>query len=97
MQTPTRMNKVVIEDYYHMTTMNETNTSIVKFPANPRVPFCTSTFTSTFLIAFLHVHTREKQYLFFVYTMYVNASNNTPSYTYMVRMKRPPLDYILSY
>ena len=30
------------------------------FPLNPRGPFCTSTFTSTFLIAFLNVHTRKE-------------------------------------
>ena len=30
MQTLTKMNKVVIEDYYHMITMDETNTCLVK-------------------------------------------------------------------
>ena len=29
-------------------------------PPNPWAPFCTSTFTSTFLIAFLNVHIGEK-------------------------------------
>ena len=41
MQTPTRMDKVAIEDYYHMTTLNEdvnwmeTDTSIVKILCKP--------------------------------------------------------------
>ena len=40
MQTLTRMNKVVIEDYYHMTTMDENvnwmkQTCIVKFYSKP--------------------------------------------------------------
>ena len=65
MQTPTRMDKVVIEDYYHMTTVNENldwmksthMLSIFLYAVGP--PFVTPTFASTFLIAFLTVHTRE--------------------------------------
>ena len=50
MQTPRRMNEVVIEDYYHMTTIDE-NVNwmelahlLSSFSLNPRVPFCTSIF-----------------------------------------------------
>ena len=52
MQTLTRMNKEVVEDYYHMTPMNEfeldeTNKSIVIFfSLNLRTHFCTCTLTS---------------------------------------------------
>ena len=59
MQTPTRMDKVVIEDYYHMTTMDENMNwmelthSLPIFPQTP-ISLCTSTFTSTFL----DVHTK---------------------------------------
>ena len=35
-----------------------------------------------FLIAFLSLHNIEKWYLSFMYTMYTNALNNTPSYTH---------------
>ena len=53
------------------------------FPLKLRNPFCTSTFTSSnFLIAFFDVHTTEKEHLSLMY-MYVKASNNTPSYTYV--------------
>ena len=69
MQTPRSMDKIVIEDYYHMITMHEyvnwTELAhlLPNFPLTPKDPFCTSIFTSTFVIAFLNVHTREKQYL----------------------------------
>jgi hypothetical protein len=43
--------------------------------------FCTFTFSSKFLI---NVHTREKTiYLPYIFNMYTNASNNTPSYTHI--------------
>ena len=35
------------------------------------------------LIVFLDVHTREKQYLSLMYSMYANTSSSTPSYTYI--------------
>ena len=68
MQTPTRMDKVAIEDYYHATTMkekcelDETSTSIVIFffSLNPTASFRTSTVISTFLLTSLYVHTEEK-------------------------------------
>ena len=59
MQTLTRMDRVVIDDYYHMTTMDDVNwvqlkkTTIIFFPLNLRVPCCTFTFTSKFSMAFL--------------------------------------------
>ena len=65
MQTPTRMNNVVIDDYYHLTTMYENvnwmelTQLLSKKSLNPRAPSCTSTFTSSFSIAFLNVLTRE--------------------------------------
>ena len=66
MQTLTTLDKIVIEDYYQMTIINE-NVYWMKvahlfssFSQNLRVPFCTSTFTSKKLIAFFIVHTREK-------------------------------------
>ena len=40
--------------------LDGTSTSIVNFFENHETPFCTSIFTSTFLIAFLIVHTRKK-------------------------------------
>ena len=53
---------VVITDYYHMTTVDE-NVNWMKithilstFTLNLRGPFCTSTFTSKFLIIFLNAH-----------------------------------------
>ena len=56
---PTRINKVVIEDYYYLTIMDE-NVNWMElthllsiFSQNHRAPFCTSTFTPTFLITFL--------------------------------------------
>ena len=64
MHIVTRMNKVVIEDYYHMTTLDEnelddTNTFIVRFVFNPWGPFYRFTYTSNLLIAFVNVNTRE--------------------------------------
>ena len=66
-----------------MTTMNE-NMSWTKLThlffkksLNPGAPFCISTFILTFLIAFLNICTREKQYPSLIYIAYANASNNT--------------------
>jgi hypothetical protein len=66
MQTLIIMDKVVIEDYYDMTIIDE-NVYLTKlthllsiFSLCLKVSFCTSTFTSKFLIAFVYVHTREK-------------------------------------
>ena len=59
------MDKVVIEDYYHMT-MNE-NMNYMKLThllsslwVKFRALFCTSTLTSYFLIVFSNEHTIEK-------------------------------------
>ena len=66
-KTLTRMDKVVIEDFYHMTTMDgnanwmKLTHLLPKFSLNLRAPFCTFTLTSNFLIAFLNVRTREKK------------------------------------
>ena len=48
MQAPKRMDKVIIEDYYHMKRMDENmnwmNEHVLAFfSLNPRAPFCTST------------------------------------------------------
>lgn len=45
---------------------------------NLHTPFCMSTFTPKILNIIFNAHTREKQYLFIVYTMYTYPSNNTP-------------------
>ena len=60
------IDNVVIEDYYHVTTMNANVTwmkltrllAIVSL--NHRAPFCTFNFTSNLLITFLNVHIKEK-------------------------------------
>lgn len=56
-------------------------------------PFITSTFTSKKLVALLNINTRGKIIPPLIYTMYDNASNNTPIYThirlYMVRKVHP--------
>ena len=59
MQTQTRMDKVVIQDFYQASTMNE-NVNQMKLThllsnlsLNLRAPFYTSTFTSKFLIVCL--------------------------------------------
>ena len=60
------MDMVAIEDYHRMTTMNEKLNSMKLahilscFLVNSRGPFCTITFTSSFL------DTRKKQYLSYV-------------------------------
>ena len=89
MQTLTRMDRVVIEDYYY-TTIADENMNWMKlthplssFPLNLRAPFCISTFTLYFLIAFLDIQTRENNASPFKFTMYTNASNNAPSYTHV--------------
>ena len=46
-------------------------------------PFCNCAYLSNILIVFSKVHTREKQYLSLMYTMHVDASKNTPSYTHV--------------
>ena len=62
MQTPTRMDKVVIEDYYHMTVLNknanwmELSHLLSILSLNPRAPSYTYTYSSTLL----NVHIREK-------------------------------------
>ena len=65
MQIITRMDMVVIEGYYHNNGLKTnwiklTQLSSFFFLPNLMSPFCTSTFTSNFLMAFLQVHTREK-------------------------------------
>ena len=45
--------------------LEETTTSNV--PLNLKGPFCASNFSLKFLIVFLHVHTRVKQYLSLIY------------------------------
>ena len=65
MQTLTRMSKVVIEDYHHMTTMDEIVNwmkpiyLLSKTSLNLRAPFCSFIFTSKFFLAFLIMHTKK--------------------------------------
>ena len=89
MQTLTRTDLVAIEDYDHMTIMDE-NMKWMKlthllsvFPLNLRGPSCTCTFHFKTLIALLGVHMREKLYLFLMYTMYENASNKSSFYNHV--------------
>ena len=65
MQTVARIDMVVIEDYYHMTTIDWIKLThlLSSFSIILWTPFCTSTFTSNFFIAFLDVNIREKYYL----------------------------------
>ena len=62
----TRMDKAVINDYYHMTTMDESMnwmklTHLMStISPNLLVPFCTFHFTSKLLIDFLNIHSEEK-------------------------------------
>ena len=93
MQTLTRTNVVTINDFDHMTTMDENVKWMTLTPIlsrkllHLRAPCCTSTFTSVKRLftfnSLLDVHTREKQHLSLMYTMYANASHNTPSYTHV--------------
>ena len=65
MQSIPSMDMIVIEDYYHMTTMGENvnwmNLAhlLSMFSLNLR-PYCTSVFSSMFLIAFLKIYALEK-------------------------------------
>jgi hypothetical protein len=58
MHAQTRIDRVGIKDYYKMTLINENmywmkpTHLLSSFSQNVRVPFCTSTFTSKFLITF---------------------------------------------
>ena len=45
---------------------------LLLFSLNLKAPFYTSTFTPKKAIAFLDVHTREKKYLYVMYTMCAN-------------------------
>ena len=70
--------------------LDETNTFTANF----------SLLTSIYLIAFLNIHTREKQYPSLKYTIYANALNNTYSYTHVsiymvckVHLQDKALDY----
>ena len=83
MQTSTRMDKVVIEHYYHMTTINENVHWI-------RLPHVLSRFSSKLQGPFLQIYLCFKilNKLFkcthsLMYTMYANVSDNNPSYTHV--------------
>ena len=71
---------VVIDDYYIKLTVDEnvnwtTLTHLFsKISLNSKIsPFCTSTYTLDYRIAFLDVCPREKQCLSHMYTIYANA------------------------
>ena len=77
------MEMVVIGDDNHMTSMNDNVNGmklahIIKTILKLRAPFCTPTFIWKQLIAFLNVHTRGRQYLSHMYTVYANASKKYP-------------------
>ena len=81
--TRSSLRTIIMWQQWRKLGLDETNTSIANFSLNPIAPFCTSTFTSTFSIAFFNVHTRENQHLSLMYTRHANASNRTPSYTHV--------------
>ena len=90
MQTFIRMNMVVIEGYYHRSTMDE-NINWMKlthplsnFPRNLRAFYCTSNLNFKILNTFLNVHTREKLCLSLMYAMHTIALNNTPFHTHNI-------------
>ena len=63
------MDKVVIEDNYHMIKMDENvnwmqlTLVLSKKSLNLQAPFCICIYTSNLLIAFPNKHIREKQFL----------------------------------
>ena len=82
------MNKVVIKDYNHMTTMDE-NMNWMKvthvlsnFSLNLRPPFVNLHLLQIYS-SLSTVYTREKLQLSLMYIMYRVASNNTPSYAHV--------------
>ena len=78
MQTITRMDKVDIKDYYHMTTMDETvNQMKLTHLFSKRNLQTLGTLLYIyiyfkFLIAFLNVHTRKKEKIPLHYVYYVH-------------------------
>ena len=64
--------------------LDETNASIVmKSIFNLKGPFCKHIFIFKNLIAFIDVHFKANKDLSIIYTMYTNASNNTPFYIHI--------------
>ena len=63
--------------------LDGTNTSIIKENHTKGPPFAHLPKLRIYFLAFLNVHTREKEYLSLMYTMYANASNNTAYYTHV--------------
>lgn len=93
MQTPIRINRIVVGDYYHVTTMDESMSWMklahrqANFSLTLRPPFVHLPLLKRFLITFSNVHTKEEQdlslALSLTYIMYADASNNTPFYTHV--------------
>jgi hypothetical protein len=93
MQAPIRMNRIVIGDYYHVTTMDESMYWMklahrqTNFSLTLRPPFVHLPLLKRFLITFSNVHTKEAQdlslALSLTYIMYADVSNNTPFYTHV--------------
>jgi hypothetical protein len=82
------MDRVVIEDCYYMTIMDE-NVNWMKLAHlmsknnNLRAPFCKLTFASRFSITFLNAHTKEIYYLSLMCTKNTMTSNNIPYNTHV--------------
>ena len=81
--------KVVIEDYHHITTIDEnlkwtklTHLMSILF-SKPHGRFCASTIYFKILNSLLNVQAREKYYVSIIYTLYTNTSNNVPFYTHV--------------
>ena len=63
--------------------MKLTHKLSLSFSLNLGAPLGTSTCTPKIFTTNLNVFIREEEYCSFMYTMYIQASNNTPAYTYV--------------
>lgn len=97
------MNKIVIDDYYHMTLIKKKLYQVTlvhplsNFYRNLKVPFCTHNSTSRLLIAFL-IYALEKIIPLLMYIVCIEVSNNTfflNSHWFIRAMKSPPPVYIV--
>lgn len=89
MQTPIGMDKVTIEDYYRMTTMNKNMiwmklTHLLRgFSLNLRGPLFVHLPVIQILNSLSKCSHKRKQYISLMYIRYVSAANNTLSYTHV--------------
>ena len=87
-QTLTRMDKVVIGDYYLMATMDgiinwmKLAHLLSIFSLNLTTLFCTTAFTSKIQSSLFKCKHKRRSNISLNYTMYTNISDNTPFYTH---------------